>query len=147
MPVPLRADHVLLGQPFATRDEVIRAIGEVMAAAGEVTSRYTEGMLRKEEQGGTWITDGVALPHGTNDVKGEILRSSVVLVQLARAVEWGNGKPVRLAIGLAGKGDEEHLKLLAGLAMVLSERDKVETLMTSADPNEVIALLAGEERV
>jgi len=145
MSISLDASHVLLGRERRSKQDVIREIGERMVAFGEVTPRYAEGMLEKEEQCSTWITEGVALPHGTNAVKDEILQDSVVVAQLPQGVDWGDGKLVYLAIGLAGKGTEQHLKLLAGLAAVLQHKDKVDRLIRTRDASEVIAILADSE--
>ena len=140
----LTPDHVLLNRKFASKQEVIRVIGEIMIRSGEVTPRYVQGMFEKEDQYSTWITEGVALPHGTNQVKSEVLRNSVVLVQIPDGVEWGAGKTVYLAIGLAGTGNEEHLKLLAALAGVLQHQANVERLRSSDSEEEVIGMLTAE---
>jgi mannitol/fructose-specific phosphotransferase system IIA component len=145
MPVSLDTNHVLLGLEYASKREVIRAIGDLMVAFGEVTPRYVEGMHEKENQCSTWISEGVALPHGTNAVKGEVLRSSIVVAQAPQGVDWGSGKTVHLAIGLAGKGDEQHLKLLSGLARVLQHRQNVEKLIRTRDPREVVEILTDPE--
>jgi mannitol/fructose-specific phosphotransferase system IIA component len=144
MPIELDTGHILLGCGSSSRDEVIRAIGSVMLQFEEVTPRYVEGMIEKEQQYSTWVTEGVALPHGTSAVKGEVLRSSVVVAQIPQGVDWG-GKVVRLAIGLAGKGDEQHLKLLSALAEVLQDSDAVSALSSAKDKNEMVRLLAGGE--
>lgn len=140
MPVPIDATHILLGRRPASREEAVRAIGEAMVAAGEVTARYVEGMIQKETLHGTWITEGVALPHGTNEVKSEIRKSSVVVLQMPEGVEWGGGRMVYLALGLAGRG-EEHLHLLAGLAAVLENRELVERMIHATNAQDVIAIL------
>jgi len=142
----LTPDHVLLNRKFASKQEVIRAIGEVMVRCGEVTPRYVLGMLEKEDQYSTWITEGVALPHGTNEVKSEVLRNSVVVVQIPGGVEWGDGKTVHVAIGLAGTGNQEHLKVLAALAEVLQHRANVERLRWSDSEEEVIGMLTAESQ-
>ncbi len=145
MSVSLDVNHILLGLELASKQEIIRAIGDRMVACGEVTARYVDGMLEKEEQCSTWITEGVALPHGTNAVKGEILRSSVVVAQLPQGVDWGGGKTVHLAIGVAGKGDDQHLKLLSGLARVLQHRPNVDRLIRAGDPRELVSILTATE--
>lgn len=146
MSIPLNASRMFLGCSFATKEDVIRAIGGAMVAAGDVTPRYVEGMLEKEAEFSTWITDGVALPHGTNAVKNEILRSSVSVAQIPRGVPWGGGRLVRLAIGIAGKGDQQHLELLASLAGVLQDKAAVEILMKTMDQEEVVRILQGEKQ-
>ena len=145
MSIALDVNHVLLGREHLSKQDVIREIGDLMVALGEVTPRYTEGMLEKEEQCSTWITEGVALPHGTNAVKGEIMRDSVVVAQLPKGADWGGGKLVHLAIGVAGKGSERHLKLLSGLAAVLQYKDKVDRLIRAREAGEVVAILNDSE--
>ena len=136
MSISLDTNHVLLGREYQSKQDAIREIGDRMVAFGEVTARYAQGMLDKEEQCSTWITEGVALPHGTNAVKDEILRDSVMVAQIPK---------VYLAIGLAGKGSQQHLKLLSGLASVLQHKDKVDMLMRTGDADEVVAILTGSE--
>ena len=148
MPFPLPSDHVLLDCEFGSKRDVIQAIGDVMVRSGEVGPGYARAMFEKEDQYSTWITDGVALPHGTNQAKQEVLRNSIVFVQIPKGVDWGDGKTVYLAIGLAGTGDEQHLQLLAELAGVLQRPENIERLRSSASSQEVIAMLTagdGEE--
>ena len=141
MPFSLPSDHVLLNREFASKREVIQAIGDVMVRSADVNPAYARAMFEKEDQYSTWITDGVALPHGTNQAKKEVLRNSIVFVQIPKGVDWGGGKTVYLAIGLAGTGDEQHLKLLAALAAVLQRPENIERLRSSASSQEVIAML------
>jgi mannitol/fructose-specific phosphotransferase system IIA component len=136
----LGSEHILLGKDFATKQEVIRAIGEVMLASGDVTTRYVQGMLQKEEQFSTWITEGVAMPHGSNEVKCEVIRNIVVMVQLPKGVDWGGGKTVHLAIGFAGRGDDQHVKVLSQLAAVLQHRERIDRLATTRDKDEAIQI-------
>ena len=81
------------------------------------------------------------MPHGTHQAKKEVLRNSVVFVQIPKGVDWGGGKTVHLAIGLAGTGDEQHLQLLAELAAVLQRPENIERLRSSTSSQEVIRML------
>lgn len=136
--------HVLLGRRFAFRDEVLRAIGDVMLDCGAATERYVQGMFEKEARFGTWVTEDVALPHGTSEVKGEVRRDCVVLVQMPEGVAWGAGKHVRLAIGFAGRGDERHVRLLGRLARVLQSSEELSRLRGTRDEREALRILAGD---
>lgn len=141
----LAPERILLGSRYASKEEVIQAIGRVMLDAGDVTALYVDGMLEKEKQWSTWITEHVALPHGTNDVKDQVLRDSLVVVQIPEGVDWGQGKTVRLAIGFAGTGTEQHLNILADLARVLQHPELVERLATTGSREEVLQILNGSE--
>lgn len=138
-------EHVLLGQRFATKDEVLEAIGEVFVRGGDATPAYVDAMKRKEAEFNTCVSEGIALPHGTSEVRDQVLRTSVVVVQLRDPVDWGQGRMVHLAIGLAGTGDEQHLRLLSRLARVLLDPQAVDRLRHTEDKAEVLAILA--ERV
>jgi mannitol/fructose-specific phosphotransferase system IIA component len=140
MPVCLHPDQVLLGRR-CSKEEAIRAIGEVMVRRGDVTPRYVAGMLEKEKQFNTCITEGVALPHGTAEVRKEVIRDSVVFVQFPDGIDWGEGKTVYLAFGFAGAGDQRHLDLLASLAGILQQPEKVAKLRAARNEQEVISIL------
>jgi mannitol/fructose-specific phosphotransferase system IIA component len=145
---PLQPDHVLLRRDFASKEEVVEAIGSLMVHAGDVGPPYARGLIEKEQQYSTWVTDGVALPHGTNAVKDHVLRNALVVVQLPRGVDWGGGKTVYIAIGLAGRGDDQHIALLSALAGVLQEPGNIRRLRSASTETEVISILAagsGEE--
>jgi mannitol/fructose-specific phosphotransferase system IIA component len=134
--------HVLLGRRFASKEEVLQAIGDVMLASGAVSRRYVEGMFEKEARVSTWITDDVALPHGTNEVKREVLKDCLVLVQIPEGIEWGAGRRVRLAFGFAGRGDDRHVRMLKVLATVLQSGAELARLRETRDEAEAIRILA-----
>jgi mannitol/fructose-specific phosphotransferase system IIA component len=132
--------EVILNRSYASRREVIEAIGDVMIASAAVTPPYVEGMLCKEEQASTIVTAEVALPHGTNDVRDAIRRNAIVIVPIPDGVEWTPGKHVRLAIGFAGVGDKEHLRMLAVVARVLSDEQIVARLKEATRYDDVADL-------
>ena len=140
VPEPAPLLQVLRGS-YASKWDVIRAIGHAMLAAGAVTPAYVDGMLRKEQQGSTIIMPEVALPHGTHEVRGEVLRSAVVVVPMPLGVEWLPGARVRLAIGFAGAGAEAHLRLMGAVARVLSNEQLLSRLETAVDGHDVAAVL------
>ena len=131
---------VIANRRFASRREVIEAIGDVLLASSAVTPAYVEGMLDKEERGTTIVSADVALPHGTHEVKHAVLRNALVVVPIPDGVEWVPGRHVRLAIGFAGTGDQEHLRLLAIIARVLSDERIVSRLRSTTERREVVEL-------
>jgi PTS system mannitol-specific IIA component len=133
--------HVLLNRSYASKRDVIEAIGEAMLGAAVVAPAYVDGMLRKEEQSSTIVTAEVALPHGTNDVRSAVLRNALVIAPIPDGVEWAPGQRVRLAIGFAGTGDQAHLRLVAGIARVLSDEQLVTQLKSATDARDVSEVL------
>jgi len=133
--------EVILNRSYASRRDVIEAIGDVLVSSSAVGPRYVDGMLRKEEQGSTIVTDGVALPHGTRDVKDAVRRNALVIAPIPGGVEWTPGARVRLAIGFAGAGDAGHLRVLAVVARVLSDERLVSRLENATERHQIADLL------
>jgi mannitol/fructose-specific phosphotransferase system IIA component len=132
--------EMLPPRAYVSREAVIEAIGAVMLGADAVSRAYVDGMLRKELQGSTMVTSDVALPHGTADVRGEVLRNVLVIAPIVGGVEWVPDCDVRLAIGFAGTGDDAHLRLLGSVARVLSDAALLERLKAGDDTSALAPL-------
>jgi mannitol/fructose-specific phosphotransferase system IIA component len=138
--IPSPIVRVLQPRLYASKQEVIEAIGEVMTDAAAVTPAYVDGMLRKEQEASTIVTAGVALPHGTSDVRNAVLRNVLVVAAIPGGVEWRPGQQVSLAIGFAGTGDDAHLRLLGSVARVLADEELVHRLKSAHEPASIEGL-------
>jgi mannitol/fructose-specific phosphotransferase system IIA component len=136
--------EMLLPRPYASKRAVIEAIGRVMIDASAVTRDYVDGMFRKELEASTLVTEDVALPHGTADVRNAVLRNILVIVPILDGVEWLPAKRVRLAIGFAGTGDKAHLRLLGSVARVLTDDVTLDRLKSGSITTDVAALFSAE---
>jgi mannitol/fructose-specific phosphotransferase system IIA component len=123
--------QMLPPQSYPSTRAVIEAIGEAMVSASAVMPAYVDGMLRKEQEASTIVTPEVALPHGTADVRSAVLRNALVIAPIPDGVEWAPGRHVRLAIGFAGTGDDAHMRLLAAVARVLSDDQRLNRLKSA----------------
>jgi mannitol/fructose-specific phosphotransferase system IIA component len=132
--------RVLPPRAYASRDEVIEAIGGEMVRASAVTSAYVAGMLKKEREANTIVTTEVALPHGTAEVRDAVLRNVLIIAPVPAGIEWAPGRLVRLAIGFAGTGDDAHLRLLSSMARVLAD-EQLLTRLKNADTGAALAIL------
>ena len=135
----LSRESIRVGGVAASRDDAIRQAGQLLVDLGAVGASYVESMLEREGSVSTYMGNYLAIPHGTNDAKGEIVRSAVSLIRYDQPIDW-DGNEVRFAVGIAGVGDE-HLDLLAKLAIVFSDDDQVESLVNAAGPDEIYAIL------
>ena len=145
-PVDVPLVTAIFDAAYASRDQVIEAIGEVMLAADAVLPAYVDGMLRKEAQASTIVTAEVALPHGTADVRHAVLRNVLVVVPIPGGVAWTAKDRVRLAIGFAGTGDKAHLRLLGSVARVLADEQRVARLKTATARDQIAAVLEDLEQ-
>ena len=139
----LAPGSVRLGLAPVTKDEAIRLCGQVLIEAGAVTSEYIDGMFARELQVSTYIGEGVAIPHGTNESRGYIKAPALGFLQFPDGIDW-DGNEVKVCIPIASATDD-HLGILASLAEALMEPDAAERLRVIDSVAEVIELLTPAE--
>ena len=105
----------MLNHPAKTKEESIKAMGKLLKEGGYVTERYTEAMFEKEKVFNTAIGNNIAIPHGIESMTGEILNSGIAIFTYPNGLDWGEGKKVKLVIGVASVGDD-HMTALAKIA-------------------------------
>ncbi|PRB63101.1 PTS sugar transporter subunit IIA [Microbacterium sp. MYb45] len=136
----LTPEQVRIHPGGATRDEALQESTDILVAAGAVTPAYVDAMRQREETVSTFMGNGLAIPHGTNDAKDAILASALSVVRYDGGVDWA-GDPATFVIGIAGIGDE-HLEILSRIAILFSEEDDVARLSAAQTPEELYALLS-----
>ncbi len=134
---------VRLGLPPTSKDDAIRACGQVLLEAGAVHPPYLDGMFARELQVSTYLGEGVAIPHGTNESRDQVIKPALGFLQFAEPVDW-DGSPVTLCIPIASAADD-HLPILAALAEVLMDSDAAERLRSTSSVDEVLELLRPAE--
>ncbi|WP_019136401.1 PTS sugar transporter subunit IIA [Cellulomonas massiliensis] len=135
----LTKDLVVVSGSARTRDDAIREAGGLLVAAGAVTPAYVDAMAERERTVSTFMGNGLAIPHGTNESKGTIVRSAVSLVRYDEPLDWG-GNPVRVVVGIAGKNDE-HLDILGKIAVVFSDEDEARRVLDATSVDELYDVL------
>ena len=106
---------------------------------------YVEAMHEREESVSTYMGNGLALPHGTNEAKCAIRRTAISFVRYP-AADRLEGKDVKFVIGVAGTG-EDHLKLLGQIAEVFLDAAQVARLEAASSAAEVREILGSVQRV
>jgi phosphotransferase system HPr (HPr) family protein len=135
----LTAEAVQVGAAAADQAEAIDRVGALLVAQGNVTTAYVNAMHAREAIVSTYLGNGIALPHGTSEAQGEVLRTGLAVVQFPAGVPWGE-EPARLVIGLAANADE-HIAILSRLAGILDDEALCERLGRATDPAEIHAAL------
>lgn len=138
-PQVIVAEGIKLNQTPVSKEEAIRAAGELLTKLGYVDASYADAMQEREKLTTTYMGMGVAIPHGTTQAKGTVKKTGIVLLQYPDGVEFGDEK-AQLVFGIAGIGDE-HLDLLAKICEMLEDEDLLETLKTTSDVNWVLEKL------
>ena len=137
----IRPEAVRLGCQATDKWDVVRQAGELLVAIGAVEPAYADAMVTREQSVSTYIGEGVAIPHGTDDSRRHVLRTSLAVLQFPEAVDW-DGNPTSVAVAIASSGDE-HVAVLSALAEILMEPDQAERLRTATNVDDVLDLLAG----
>lgn len=65
-------------------------------ANGYVTSDYVDKMFERENISSTFMGNGIAIPHGTEDAKAAVLHSGISIIQIPDGVEYGEGILLKL---------------------------------------------------
>lgn len=137
----LAPDSIVLNGTARTRAEAITEAGRLLVAAGAVEPSYVEAMHERETSVSTYMGNGLAIPHGTNEAKDTIRRTGMSFVRYSDPVDW-NGKPAEFVVGIAGAG-QDHMALLTRIAQVFLKPAEVERLRTATTAEDVRAVLSG----
>ena len=95
----LTSQNIRLKARAKTKEDAIRAAGQVLVDSGFITSGYVDSMLGRERQANTYLSHGIAIPHGMPQDRELIQRTGVSVVQLPEGVLWNEGQIVHLVVG------------------------------------------------
>lgn len=140
----LMKSNIIISRPSVTMEEAIIHVGNLLNQSGYVEKGYIDGMLARERKFSTYIGNGVAIPHGENEVKDLIKASGIAVVQYPDGVDFGEGKLAKIVIGIAGLGNE-HIQILANIAEAIEEEEILEKLHTTQDIEWIHQIFSSEE--
>lgn len=139
---------ILLDLPAASREEAFDLIAAWLAEAGLISDRelFLADVLKREQQGGTAIGHGLAIPHArTRSVE----RVMMAMARLRSGASFSaeDGEPVRLIFLMGAPEDKagEYLKVLGRLSKLLKENGVRKGLLKASTPQAVLDLLEASE--
>ncbi|QCJ40621.1 PTS mannitol transporter subunit IICBA [Bacillus sp. S3] len=135
----LREEYIFLNQEFTSKEEAIRFAGRALVKAGYVKESYIDAMIARDEMTSTYMGNDVAIPHGTEEAKKDVLNSGFTVLQVPNGVDF-DGQKVRLIFGIAGK-DGTHLEILSGIAVTCSDMANIEKLVEAKTAKEIMDIL------
>ena len=103
----LSREAIVLGGQATDRDAAITEAGRLLVASGAVDEAYVDAMHERETSVSTFMGNGLAIPHGTNEAKALIRHTAISFVRYDEPIDW-KGSPARYVVGIAGAGDD-HL--------------------------------------
>jgi PTS system mannitol-specific IIC component len=137
----LAPGSIVLSGTATDRDAAIEEAGQLLVTAGAVDPAYVAAMHDREKSVSTFMGNGLAIPHGTNEAKGSIRRSAISFIRYDNPVDW-NGKPAEFVLGIAGAGDD-HLALVSRTPEIFTNKDQVARLREATTPQQVLDVLQG----
>jgi mannitol/fructose-specific phosphotransferase system IIA component len=137
----LTSETIRLGVSASDRADAIDRAGRVLLDVGAVEQAYVDAMHEREGVMSSYMGEGFALPHGTDESRRHVRRAAVAFLQFSEPVPWEDDEEALAALAVAATSDE-HIGILAALARVLVDEDKAERLRTTDDVDEVLELLA-----
>ncbi|MDD9147907.1 MULTISPECIES: PTS mannitol transporter subunit IICBA [unclassified Sporolactobacillus] len=135
----LKKENIFLNKSFSSKEEVIRFAGQALVDGGYVNPSYVQGMLERDREMSTYMGNEIAIPHGTEKVKKEVLSSGVIIVQVPDGVDF-DGNKVRLVFGIAGKNNG-HLNILSKIAVACADIASVRKMAGAKTADELIAVI------
>jgi PTS system mannitol-specific IIC component len=136
----LATDSIVLAGTATTRDGAIAEAGRLLVACGAVDPSYVDAMHDREASVSTYMGNGLAIPHGTNEAKGAIRRTAMSFVRYPEPIDW-NGKPAEFVVGIAGAG-QDHMALLSQIAQTFLNSGEVARLREARSVGEIQAVLS-----
>lgn len=95
----LRDENILLNQSISTQEEAIEKAGQLLVDSGVVKAGYVQAMKDREQIVSTFMGNALAIPHGTDEAKNEVIASGLSLLQIPEGLLW-NGEEVKVVIGI-----------------------------------------------
>jgi PTS system nitrogen regulatory IIA component len=141
----LSAERVTVGVSVTSKKKALEELANLLVrdTAGVTAAEAFASLTAREKLGSTGLGHGVAIPHGR--VSG-IEDSVGAFMRLKHPVDYDahDGAPVDLVFGLLvpQSATDSHLKHLAAIAELFSDREFCATLRHTADDKKLYALIA-----
>jgi PTS system nitrogen regulatory IIA component len=137
----LPAERVQTGLVVDDKAGLLHMLALLLADADDAAPTH-EALAARERLGSTGLGHGVAIPHGRSNT---VAQARAAFVRLERPIDFGadDGVPVDLVAALIVPAHftDQHLKLLAELAELFSDRATTTALRGAADAAALHAVL------
>lgn len=136
----LEPGAVRLGLVAKDKADALAQCGAVLVEIGAANEAYAAALFEREESVSTYLGEGVAIPHGTNESREHIDRAALAYLQFPDGVDW-DGNTVTVCLAIASRS-EEHIEILQSLAAVLMNPESAAHLREASSIDDVLALLS-----
>ena len=137
----IQHSRITLNNNFIDKDEAIAFVGKQLVNENLVSQDYATSMFDREKMTTTYIGNGVAIPHGTDEARVYIKNDGLVIAQVPEGVAFGNDVAYMI-FGLAGTG-EKHMEFLSQIAIICSDVQNVEKMKKATTKEAILSVLEG----
>lgn len=137
----LGPEDILLDRYANNWQAALNSAACALATAGLVETEYRNGLHAREAQSSTYLGNGIAIPHGTQESRKHVKRTGVRVLQFPQGIEWHDGQRVHVLVTIAAQNDE-HLDILRQLTHVLDREGVSEQLANATSAADVARLLS-----
>ena len=133
-----------MNQHVPDKEAAIRFCRQLLADGGYVEQDYIDAMIKRDKELSVYMGNFIAIPHGTDDAKKDVLKSGITVVQVPDGVNFGTEDDPQVAtvlFGIAGIGDE-HLQIIQNISIFCADVDNVVKLADAQTEDEVVKLLS-----
>jgi mannitol/fructose-specific phosphotransferase system IIA component len=122
----LGREGVRLGLKAADKWDAVRQSGALLDELGAIDPGYPEAMLERERTVSTFIGEGVAIPHGTDEARSLVRRTTLGFLQFPDGIDW-DGNDVRVCVAIAAKGNEHMASACSGSIRICASPESTAT--------------------
>lgn len=139
----LTTDMIQLTDKKLKWEEAIAYAAQPLKTQGKITEGYIEAMIQKVKDYGAFIHigKGIALPHARPEDGVNQLGMSLLKVEEPVLLLDDPKHDITIFICLAAVDNEMHLKALASLTKILSNKENLEKLLAAKDQETIIQLV------
>ena len=141
------AQSIALDENQKDRAGIIDRLVELQATHGNIKDKeaYKKGLYAREEEGSTYVDNGITVPHAKCDC---VTRPSLAALRLSTPVQYNaedDGKTDLLFAIAAPQNGSLHVDMLARMMQMLMNEDFVEKLRTAKTPADFLAAIDAQE--
>lgn len=125
-------------------EEAIQYASSPLLYNKSIDERYVETMIQNVHEFGPYIVlmPKIAMPHARPE--DGVNKLSISLLVLEEAVSFNEEKEANIFLVLAANDASSHLTLLTEISALLSNQEKVDTLLTATNYTDLLSIFEGE---
>ena len=138
---------IALDVAASNQEEIIDKVVELQSTHNNILDKeaYKKALYAREEEGSTYVDNGITVPHAKSDV---VTRPSLAALRLSSPVQYNpddDGKTDLLFAIAAPQNGSLHVDMLARMMQMLMNEEFVEQLRTARTPQAFLDAIDKQE--